>query len=321
MMKKLSILIPTFNRCKYLKITLSHLLPQIERHLDDVEFVICSNASTDGTEEYIKELQLKKSYIKYYYFDNFVEICDSFSRSIGKTSGEYVIIWGDDDIPCLYTVDYILKVLKENENVGIFHFNNLTGYDHVEYMSTLRVNYDIYDSPCKKMNLHDFLVKYAFNCGLITTFAFYRKGWERGLPYHSKEDYGYEFLPIIFNGIKGMDCIYCSFPLAIQRMPLTRVWLNRWPLYRAVGAPNMLKSVEKSGLTEGAYEAWKNKYFTFKIFLKTALVAAQFKSEYKKRCKEMTKYMSPMRSFIFYSIVYCWPAAITRFLREKAHKQ
>ncbi len=320
-MKKLSILIPTFNRCDYLKITLTHLLPQIERHLQDIELVICSNASTDGTEEYVKDLQQKKKYINYYYFENFVEICDSFSRSIGKTTGEYVIIWGDDDIPCLYTIDYILKVLKENENVGIFHFNNMTGYDHMEYMSTLRVNYDIYDSPCKKMNLHDFLIKYAFNCGLITTFAFYREAWEKGLPYHSKEDYGYEFLPIIFNGIKGMDCIYCSFPLAIQRMPLTRVWLNRWPLYRAVGAPNMLKSMERSGLTEGAYVAWKNKYFSFKTFLKVSLVAAQFRKEYKKRGKEMTKYMSPLRKIVFYVVLYCWPAFITRALRNQAHKQ
>lgn len=320
-MKKLSILIPTFNRCNYIKITLAHLFPQIERHLDDIELVICNNASNDDTDIYIKDLQKSKTYINYYHFDNFVEICDSFSRSIGKTSGEYVIIWGDDDIPSPYTVDYILDVLKNHSNVGIFHFNNMTGYDHVEYMSTLRVNYNIYESPLEKYNLHDFLVKYAFNCGLITTFAFYRAAWEKGMPYHSKEDYGYEFLPIIFNGIKGMDCIYCSYPLAIQRMPLTRVWLNKWPLYRAVGAPNMLKSMERSGLTDGAYDAWKKKYYNFRIFLKTSVVAAQFRNEYKSRSKEMTKYMSPIRSVVFFLILYCWPAFLTKILRGSAHKQ
>ena len=320
-MKKLSILIPTFNRCNYIKITLAHLFPQIERHLDDIELVICNNASNDDTDIYIKDLQKSKTYINYYHFDNFVEICDSFSRSIGKTSGEYVIIWGDDDIPSPYTVDYILDVLKNHSNVGIFHFNNMTGYDHVEYMSTLRVNYNIYESPLEKYNLHDFLVKYAFNCGLITTFAFYRAAWEKGMPYHSKEDYGYEFLPIIFNGIKGMDCIYCSYPLDIQRMPLTRVWLNKWPLYRAVGAPNMLKSMERSGLTDGAYDAWKKKYYNFRIFLKTSVVAAQFRNEYKSRSKEMTKYMSPIRSVVFFLILYCWPAFLTKILRGSAHKQ
>lgn len=320
-MKKLSILIPTFNRCNYIKITLAHLIPQIERHLDDIELVICNNASNDDTDTYIKDLQKSKAYINYYHFDNFVEICDSFSRSIGKTSGEYVIIWGDDDIPSPYTVDYILDVLKNHSNVGIFHFNNMTGYDHVEYMSTLKVNYEIYNSPLEKMNLHDFLIKYAFNCGLITTYAFYREAWEKGLPYHSSKDYGYEFLPIIFNGIKGMDCFYCSYPLALQRMPLYKAWTNRFPLYRAVGAPNMLKSLEKSGLTEGAYDAWKKKYFNFKIFLKVALVAAQFKKEYRTRCKEMTTYMSLVRKVIFYLAVYLWPGSLTKYLRAKSHKQ
>lgn len=320
-MKKLSILIPTFNRCRYLEITLSHLLPQIERHLDDIELVICNNASKDGTDDYIKELQRDKDYVKYHHFDDFVEICDSFSRSISKTSGEYVIIWGDDDIPSPYTVDYILDVLKNNTNIGIFHFNNMTGYDHEEYMSTLKVNYEIYDSPFKKLNLHDFLIKYAFNCGLITTFAFYRKAWEKGIPYHSREDYGYEFLPIIFNGIKGMDCIYCSYPLAIQRMPLYKAWTNRFPLYRAVGAPNMLKSLEKTGLTEGAFDSWIRKYFDFRAFLKVALVAAQFKKEYKGRFKEMTQYMTLLRKIIFYITVYLWPGVLTKLLRKNAHKQ
>ena len=152
-MKKLSILIPTFNRCNYIKITLAHLFPQIERHLDDIELVICNNASNDDTDTYIKDLQKSKAYINYYHFDNFVEICDSFSRSIGKTSGEYVIIWGDDDIPSPYTVDYILDVLNNHSNVGIFHFNNMTGYDHQEYMSTLRVNYNIYDSSSLLLKL------------------------------------------------------------------------------------------------------------------------------------------------------------------------
>ncbi len=96
-MYKLSILVPTYNRCDYLQYTLQALLPQVERHPDEVELVICNNASTDGTEKYVKRMMQEKPYIRYHSFTDFVEICQSFSRSIDYTTGEYVVILGDDE--------------------------------------------------------------------------------------------------------------------------------------------------------------------------------------------------------------------------------
>ena len=49
MNKLISIAIPTLNRRELLKFTLSHFITQIEPVKDEVELVVCNNASEDGT--------------------------------------------------------------------------------------------------------------------------------------------------------------------------------------------------------------------------------------------------------------------------------
>lgn len=97
--KVLSVVIPTLNRYEYLRRTLKYVIPQVQKHLDKVELVICCNASKDKTDEYIKSLLPQYPFIKYKYFDEYVEVGQSLIRSVGEASGEYVVLWGDDDIP------------------------------------------------------------------------------------------------------------------------------------------------------------------------------------------------------------------------------
>ena len=49
----LTVLIPTFNREDRLRKTLPFFL---EEKLDNIEFLVCDNGSTDGTENYIKKI-------------------------------------------------------------------------------------------------------------------------------------------------------------------------------------------------------------------------------------------------------------------------
>ena len=54
-MKLLSVIMPTYNRLSTLKITIPILLEQVNRYPELAELVICNNASTDGTIEYINK--------------------------------------------------------------------------------------------------------------------------------------------------------------------------------------------------------------------------------------------------------------------------
>lgn len=123
-MYKLSILVPTYNRCDYLQYTLQALLPQAERHPDEVELVICNNASTDGTEKYVKRMMQEKPYIRYHSFTDFVEICQSFSRSIDISPGEqYLDMVHVSDICTAYLKAYELLVKRTeptNEVYGVY---------------------------------------------------------------------------------------------------------------------------------------------------------------------------------------------------------
>src|SRR5450830_1470609 len=57
-MTKLTIGIPTFNSCDYLKEAIDNILDQIKL-LDDVELLVCDNESDDGTQILIEEYMQK----------------------------------------------------------------------------------------------------------------------------------------------------------------------------------------------------------------------------------------------------------------------
>ena len=105
-----SVVIPTINRYEYLRRTKQILLPQISRNQSRVELVVCTNACTDKTDQYMKSLITQFPYLVYKKFDEYVEVGASMARSVNQCTGEYVILWGDDDVAYPYFIDYILQV-------------------------------------------------------------------------------------------------------------------------------------------------------------------------------------------------------------------
>lgn len=94
----LSICIPTFNRCAYLR----ELLPQIIRQACEleqggrVEILVSDNASSDGTEAYCRSLNAGAIT----YFRNEVNIGGdrNFLACVDRAKGEYVWLFGDDEL-------------------------------------------------------------------------------------------------------------------------------------------------------------------------------------------------------------------------------
>ena len=320
MEKLLSIIIPTVNRCEYLKRTVEHLLPQVIRNLSQVEFIICSNASSDNTQVYVEHLQKEYDFVQYHYFDDFVPICDSFSRSIGTATGKYVILWGDDDLPAPFVVDFILEQLMSDESIGLLHYNVVIGRDMEYDIDINRVENSLYQVAYVKYPLKDFLVLHSVTCGFITSLVFLRDAWYKGLSLRKNTHYGFDFLYVIFHGVKDKLCIYCNYPMAIQRMPFHREWTSSWPLYGLIGMPNLLQDLEKDGLTSGALQYWERKYNSFNAYLSCLLFAAQSKKDYKTRCSEITRYQTTVfRKLLAYFIIYLFPSRLVHLLRKIVH--
>lgn len=90
---KFSVLLPTRNRLKYLKYAVESVLRQ---DYESWEIIISDNDSQDNIFEYVKSL--KDDRIKYFRTDHFISVTENWNNAMNQSSGDYVIMLGDDDI-------------------------------------------------------------------------------------------------------------------------------------------------------------------------------------------------------------------------------
>ncbi len=96
----LSICIPTFNRVLYLKDLVPALLHEIASATDrtglKIELLVSNNASTDTTEDFLQSIRSP-----FYYHrknDHNIGAEGNFFTCINSSSGEYVWLFGDDEL-------------------------------------------------------------------------------------------------------------------------------------------------------------------------------------------------------------------------------
>ncbi len=114
-MDKVSILIPVFNREKYVIKTIESALNQT---YSNIEIIVVDNFSTDNTWEVLKEIRQSDDRIKIFQNEDNVGPVKNWERCINEASGKYAkILWSDD----LITSDFIQKTLPflvGNDEVG-----------------------------------------------------------------------------------------------------------------------------------------------------------------------------------------------------------
>lgn len=122
----LSICIPTCNRGSILETVILNYITN-EEFDDSVELVISDNASTDNTEEIVKEIIKKYPSKKISYYKNDENIgAKNFFAVISRAKGKYAKMSND----YIYMTNEGLKVLKENirntsEDTGLFFYDHL----------------------------------------------------------------------------------------------------------------------------------------------------------------------------------------------------
>lgn len=106
--------IPTWNRCGYLKKNIDSLVHQITKNNlhELVEIVISDNGSTDGTKFTCEDLSNQYSFIKYHRHQQNRGANANFQFVIEAANGKYVWLLGDDD---LVVDDIITKVIQDIE--------------------------------------------------------------------------------------------------------------------------------------------------------------------------------------------------------------
>ncbi len=270
--KLLSIVIPTYNRGYILPFTLSLWKEQVERHLDEVEFIICNNASTDDTADVLLKLQKESPFFKIINYTDHVDVGVSIFRSMtDNAKGVYVLNWGDDDVPAPMLLDIILSKLRSHPEICALLYNRLEGDsdDKSFDIHNLFVSENVFSLSEKYYeNSKSLAEEHYREMGFLSITVIKTKEVLLNKQYYSSENIGYEFLAPMLCAMKGKSAIYIDFPLCIQRHAYGKngknVWIERWPLYAYIGNPRTLQYLQKLDVIDD----WR-KVFNSQKFQKT----------------------------------------------------
>ena len=90
---KFSVLLPTRNGAEYLQSCIESVLNQ---QFQDMELIVFDNANTDNTAEIVKSFRSDHR-LKYYKTDEVVSVAENWNNALKASSGDYVLMIGDDD--------------------------------------------------------------------------------------------------------------------------------------------------------------------------------------------------------------------------------
>lgn len=130
----LTFAIPTFNRLECLEMLVKSVIEQIEiinLPQAKVELLICNNASSDGTTHYLKTLTQKN--VKVLNHSENIGADANVVHCFNVARGQYVWIFGDDDLPLAGTLARVISCLEENQPDLLYlparwHTGTLKGY-------------------------------------------------------------------------------------------------------------------------------------------------------------------------------------------------
>jgi|GEM_PF-1896137 len=118
---KLTILIPTRNRAKFLDTCLKRIVRSINYYqsnggTENIEIVVANNFSNDNTEEIVLNFAQNYEYIKYYKHKEFYKSAEeSLFNSIEFCLGDYIWSFGDDDYMHQYAIENIFNNVLQSE--------------------------------------------------------------------------------------------------------------------------------------------------------------------------------------------------------------
>lgn len=115
----LSLALATYNGWHELEPVMRALLPQLA---DDVELIICDNASPDGTADKAEILAAGCPGVRVVRHKENVGAVLNFRDAIEAAQGEYVMLLADDDLPSVHFLDFVRDLLSRRPSMGIYHF-------------------------------------------------------------------------------------------------------------------------------------------------------------------------------------------------------
>lgn len=135
---RLSICIPTYNFGRFIGETLDSIIRQAT---EQVEILVVDGASTDDTEEVVRERQVRFPAIRYHRLEKKGGIDRDMAKSVGLARGEYVWLFSADD----WMAEGALKRVLDETRLGLDLY--LCGFTLCDFDMHPRKPHPILDAP------------------------------------------------------------------------------------------------------------------------------------------------------------------------------
>lgn len=132
MNKKVSIIIPTYNRPKLLKKAIDSVLLQTYQNF---EIIIIDDCSKENIKVLIDNYRSKK--IKYFRNETSLYAAGSRNKGIKKADGDFIAFLDDDDIWLPNKIEDQIKLFEKNKNLGLVYSGIKLNFDDNISYSTL----------------------------------------------------------------------------------------------------------------------------------------------------------------------------------------
>jgi glycosyltransferase involved in cell wall biosynthesis len=120
----LTIAVPTYNRKRWLSLTLPEIIEQArEVPPGDIEVVVSDNCSSDGTWEYLQELASKVCFLKIHRNETNIGAEANFYLLPTLASGRYLHMIGDDDLLISGALSRIRSALRDEPDYVVINFD------------------------------------------------------------------------------------------------------------------------------------------------------------------------------------------------------
>jgi glycosyltransferase involved in cell wall biosynthesis len=119
----LSICIPTFNRCRYLKVSAAYWLEQLGPFAGRAELIIADNGSEDGTVEWLRSSGAGTKFQMNERGRNIGFNASVYDLVSHHATGEFVWVCGDDDYLNPGGLTEVMRALEGHREQDHFHLN------------------------------------------------------------------------------------------------------------------------------------------------------------------------------------------------------
>lgn len=315
-MKKLGIVVPTYNRVNILKSTLDAIVKQLLPFIEKVSLVICDNASQDGTDLFMNEFIKEYPFAKYYRHNYNQGYLYNFKFGIEHSDAEYVFLHGDDDLVTPYTISTLLNYIEEYPEVGLFHFNYFVSDLN---KNPFRLIYNHFDDNANVVYYNfgkDFIMHHFDLPSFMSSLVFRKDLWLKAVNDEKQYDcIAYEWLYVLYRGILESKCIFIPFPLFVQRLSKFEGYSVNWTLYSIIGISRVFEN-----LGDDIYLGWKayRKRYSKPKMLRNITAVYRDKTLYRSKYKELNQYIDGfLYKFVLFITLFVVPASVTKFLFEK----